>query len=164
MSVQFKPIENKDLEVVSEIYNYYVLNSTATFHLERVDDKELLSTLPPIGHSKYQSFLVLDGQSVCGFCYLSQFRKKEAYDASAEITLYLHPDYTGKGIGKLVLDYMEGVAKKNGIKNLVGVITSENAGSIALFEKQGYFKVGHLKSIGEKFGKWLDVVSYQKQI
>ena len=137
MSIQFIPIKEKDLAVVLEIYNHYVLNSTATFHLESVDTKELLSTLPPLGHSRYQSFLVMDNQVVCGFCYLSQFRKKEAYDASAEITLYLHPEHTGKGLGRTVLVYMEGVAKEKGMKNLVGVITAENKGSIALFEKQG---------------------------
>lgn len=164
MSIRFKLIENQDLSVVSKIYNHYVLNSTATFHLEQVDDEELLTTLPPIGDLKYPSFLIIDEESVCGFCYLSQLRKKEAYDASAEITLYIDPKCIGKGIGRLVLDYMEGVAKQNGIKNLVGIITSENEGSIALFEKCGYSKVGHLKSIGEKFGRWLDVVSYQKQI
>jgi len=164
MPIHFTPIQHKDIAVVLDIYNYYVVNSTATFHLERVDDKELFSTLPPLGHSTYQSFLIMDDQTVCGFCYLSQFRKKEAYDASSEVTLYLHPDHTGKGLGSLVLAYMEGVAKEKGIKNLVGVITMENKGSIALFEKQGYFKVGHLKGIGKKFGKWLDVVSYQKQI
>jgi len=164
MAIHFEIITSKDLDVVAEIYNYYVLNSTATFHLEKVEDKELLSTLPPLGHSKYQSFLVLDNGLVSGFCYLSQFRKKEAYDASAEITLYLYPNYTGKGLGKLMLEYMEEIAKKNGIKNLVGVITSENVGSITLFEKCGYFKVGHLKNIGKKFGRWLDVVSYQKEI
>ena len=46
----------------------------------------------------------------------------------------------------------------------MGVITAENEASIKLFEKENYFKVGHLKNIGVKFGKELDVVSYQKEI
>ena len=54
--------------------------------------------------------------------------------------------------------------KEQGIKNLVGVITSENSGSLKLFERCGYFKCGHLKNIGIKFGRALDVISYQKEI
>jgi phosphinothricin acetyltransferase len=59
---------------------------------------------------------------------------------------------------------MEKTAKNLGLKNLVGVITSENAGSLKLFERCGYFKCGHLKNIGIKFGRALDVISYQKEI
>ena len=107
---------------------------------------------------------MLYNNEICGFCYLGQFRKKEAYDISAEVTLYIKPDFTGKQIGVDILAFMEKVAKNVGLKNLVGVITSENTGSIKLFEKCGYFKVGHLKNIGVKFGRALDVVSYQKEI
>ena len=117
-----------------------------------------------IGHNKYQSFIIIYNNEICGFCYISQFRYKEAYDKSAEITLYLKQGFTGKGIGKTTLIYLEKIAKENEINNLVAVITEGNEASIILFEKIGYFKIGHLKNIGEKFGKTLDVVSYQKEI
>jgi hypothetical protein len=32
------------------------------------------------------------------------------------------------------------------------------------FKKSGYFRCAHMKNIGEKFGKVLDVVVYQKEI
>ena len=161
--IHFNPITKENIPFALEIYNWYVLNSTATFHLEAIPQKEL-ERMVSIGHDKYQSFVILFDNEICGFCYLSQFRYKEAYDKSAEITLYLKQSYLGKGIGKTTLSYLENIAKGNNINNLVAVITEENIGSIALFEKQGYFKVGHLKNIGEKFGKAIDVVSYQKEI
>ena len=161
--IEFNPITKENIPFALDIYNWYVINSTATFHLEVVPQEELERMLS-LGHSKYQSFEILLNNETCGFCYLSQFRYKEAYDKSAEITLYLKQDYLGKGIGKATLSFLENIAQENGINNLVAVITEGNIGSIALFEKQGYFKVGHLKNIGEKFGKALDVVSYQKEI
>ena len=78
--------------------------------------------------------------------------------------MYLTQESRGKGIGKKTLAYLENVAKANKISNLIAVITADNAPSISLFEKDNYFKVGHLKNIGIKFGKALDVVSYQKEI
>lgn len=163
MSITFKPIEKADLTKVTAIYNYYVENSTATFHLDKVTEAEMEATLS-LNHPLYKSFVVLYNNEVCGFCYLGQFRKKEAYDISAELTLYIHHDFTGKKIGPEVLSFMEKTAKELGLKNLVGVITSENSGSLKLFERMGYFKCGHLKNIGIKFGRALDVISYQKEI
>lgn len=163
MKITFKPIKKTDLAKVTAIYNYYVENSTATFHLEQVTEQEMEATLS-LNHPIYKSFAILFGDKIVGFCYIGQFRKKEAYDISAEITLYIKHDFTGKKIGVDVLEFMEKVAKEAGIKNLIGVITSENAGSLKLFERCGYFKCGHLKNIGIKFGRALDVISYQKEI
>jgi L-amino acid N-acyltransferase YncA len=163
MSIEFQPITKENISNALEIYNWYVINSTATFHLEAVPEKEL-ERMVSMGHTKYQSFVIIYNNQICGFCYLSQFRYKEAYDKSAEITLYLKQGFLGKGIGKTTLTYLEKIAKENEINNLVAVITEGNDASIILFEKDGYFKIGHLKNIGEKFGKTLDVVSYQKEI
>lgn len=163
MSITFKPIEKADLTKVTAIYNYYVENSTATFHLDKVTEAEMETTLS-LNHPFYKSFVVLYNNEVCGFCYLGQFRKKEAYDITAEVTLYIHHDFTGKKIGPEVLSFMEKTGKELRLKNLVGVITSENSGSLKLFERMGYFKCGHLKNIGIKFGRALDVISYQKEI
>ena len=163
MDIDFKPIIKENINEALTIYNWYVLNSMATFHLKAIEQKEL-EKMVSAGHSKYQSFLILFKGNVCGFCYLSQFRYKEAYDKSAEITLYLDQNFTGKGIGKKTVSYLEKIAKTNKIDNLVAVITATNMESIALFEKAGYLKVGHLKNIGVKFGETLDVVSYQKEI
>jgi len=163
MNIEFTPINKQNINHALSIYNWYVLNSTATFHLEAIACEEL-EKMVSVGHSKYQSFLISYEGQIAGFCYLSQFRYKEAYDKSAEITLYLDKGFTGKGIGKATVSFLESIAKQNEIDNLIAVITANNSGSISLFEKDGYFKVGHLKSIGVKFGKALDVVSYQKEI
>ncbi|MCB9361762.1 MAG: N-acetyltransferase [Flavobacteriales bacterium] len=163
MNISFKPIEKTDLLAVTAIYNYYVENSTATFHLTPVSEKEMEATLL-LGHHLYKSFVVVCEGEIVGFCYLGQFRKKEAYDISAEVTLYIKHNFTGKQIGGEILTFMEKTAKDLGLKNLVGIITSENIGSIKLFERNSYFKCGHLKNIGIKFDRALDVLSFQKEI
>jgi len=163
MSIEFKPITKNNIFAALEIYNWYVMNSTATFNLKEIKEEEF-ERMISLGHSKYQSFVILSDDEICGFCYIGQFRKKEAYDKSVEVTLYLNQGFTGKGIGKKAITFIENIAQQNDIKNLVAVITEGNLASITLFEKMGYFKVGHLKNIGEKFGKSLDVVSYQKEV
>ena len=44
----------------------------------------------------------------------------------------------------------------------LGVIDASNTGSIVLHERLGFRHVGTLPQIGFKFGRWLDVVIYQR--
>jgi len=118
----------------------------------------------PFQNKKYRSFLIKAENECYGFCYITQYKKRQAYDRTAEISLYLKSEFTGKGIGNTVLPFLEKVAKDNGISVLIGIISGDNGDSIKLFERNGYEKCGHLKQVGEKFNKILDVVSYQKII
>lgn len=161
MNPEWKELLGSDFETVKEIYDYYVLNTTVTFAMRKVTLAELKETIL-IGHPKYKSFLITVNNTVCGFCYYSQYRKREAYDRTAEITIYLKPEFSGKGIGKQTLNMMEAVARENGIGVLIGVITAENEPSVALFEKCGYEKCAHFRKVGEKFNRLLDVVAMQK--
>jgi phosphinothricin acetyltransferase len=161
MKIEFVDLTESDLELVKKIYDYYIENSTATYYTEKISIEELREFIP-VEHKKYKSFLIIIDHECCGFCYISQYKKRQAYDRTAELSLYLKSEYTGRGIGKVVLEHLEKVAKDNGISVLIGIISGDNENSIKLFEKNGYEKCAHYKQIGEKFNKILDVVSYQK--
>ncbi len=163
MEITFHPIASNTLTEVTAIYNYYVEHTTVTFHLAQVTEAEMAQSLS-LGNVRYPSFLIKAGAEIIGFCYLSKFRPKQAYDITAEVTLYIKHTATQKGIGTTVLNFMEAEAKKLAVKNLIGVITANNTNSIKLFERNGYFKAALLKNVGIKFGKALDVSWYQKEI
>jgi phosphinothricin acetyltransferase len=161
--VEFSQVTNTDLAAILAIYNDYILNSTATFHSEKLSKNDLEEFLY-VSHLKYPLFLIRGNDEIIGYCFLTQYKKRQAYDRSAEMSIYLKPEFTGKGIGLVALNHLEAAAKKAGIHVLVGTICGENHASIRLMEKSGYSKCAHLKNIGEKFGKILDVVVYQKEI
>lgn len=163
MNVQLISMKVEDFETVKSIYDHYALNTTATFHINAISIEELKEFIY-IDHPKYKSFLIKSDQQICGYCYLTQFKKRQAYDRTAEITLFLKPEFCGKGIGKVVLNELVKRAKENEIHVLIGNISSDNTGSIKLFEKSGFIKCGHYQKVGQKFNKILDVVAYQKII
>nr|WP_321356882.1 N-acetyltransferase family protein [uncultured Draconibacterium sp.] len=160
-AIRLEILEEKDLSQIKNIYNYYIANSTATFHTGSVTEDELNGILP-IGDSRFRSFLIYFDNEVAGYCYLRRYKPRDAYDRTAEVTIYLKPEFFGKGIGKEVLLQMEQKALEVGIVVLMGIITAENEASVKLFERLGYEKCGHFKQVGEKFGRILDVVAYQK--
>lgn len=163
MNITFTAITAGDLPRINKIYNWYIDNSTATFHTEPVRDEELLDFLY-INHPRYKSYLIFQEEDLVGYCFLTAHKKRQAYDRTAEVTVYLDPHFCGRGVGRVALDYLEKNAGLVGLKNLVGVISGNNAESIRLFERSGYTKCAHFKNVGEKFGLILDVVAYQKEL
>jgi phosphinothricin acetyltransferase len=163
MNIHFVDLTESDFDLIKDIYDYYIENTTTTYFTEKILIGQLKEFIP-VNHKKYKSFLIRFDDEPCGFCYFTQYKKRQAYDRTSEISLYLKPGYTGRGIGKEALKHLEKVAKKNGISVLIGIISGDNENSIKLFEKCGYEKCAHYKQIGEKFNKILDVVSYQKII
>ncbi|MEL4307533.1 GNAT family N-acetyltransferase [Joostella sp. CR20] len=163
MKLEFTPIQETDLPKVKGIYDWYIANSTATFHTEPISLEELKELLY-FNHHLYHSFLIYADDELAGYCFTTHFKKRQAYNRTAEVTIYLKDGFGGKGIGKKSLYFLEEKARVNGIKNLLGIITGDNTGSISLFQKCGYFECANFKNVGEKFGKILDVVAYQKEI
>jgi L-amino acid N-acyltransferase YncA len=161
MSIEYMEMKEEHLPIVLEIYDYYVQNSSATFHTGNVTLNELREFMP-VNHPKYKSYLIKSEDEVLGYAYLSQFKKRAAYDRTAEITVYLKPGITGKGIGVEALKFLELQARKLNIKVLIATISGSNEHSLHVFEKLGYFCCGQFKEVGEKFGKILDVYTYEK--
>ncbi len=163
MQISFTPLTLENLHAVKAIYDWYIKNATATFHTEPITLEQLQEFIF-IDHLLYKSFLIHADDELAGYCFLTYHKKRPAYDRTAEISIYLKPEFAGKGIGREALRCLEDIAKEIGLKNLVGVITGDNLSSMALFEKAGFIKCAHFKNVGEKFGKVLDVVAYQKEI
>jgi L-amino acid N-acyltransferase YncA len=163
MEIIFEDLTEKDLPAVKEIYEYYIGNSTVTFHTGNITLEEIKAFIP-LGHPVYKSYLIKEDGCTCGYCYLAPYKNRQAYNRTAEVTVYLKKGKTGKGIGGLALQQLEKAARTSFIKVLIGVITGDNIQSIRLFTREGYEKCAHYREVGEKFGKILDVVAFQKII
>ena len=163
MEIVFREIDDDDLELVREIFNHYIVHTLKNYRINPMSVEDLREVIRP-GHQKYKSCMILENGNPCGFVYLSQFRKREAYDRTAEITVYLKPEHTGRGIGRKSLEHMENVARDSGIKVLVGIIGGDNRESIEFFSKMGYSQSAHFREVAEKFGRILDMVVYQKNL
>ncbi len=156
-------MHEKYLDEVLQIYTHYVLHTTATFHARPLTRQEMRE-LVFFDSDKYKTFVICEDAEVSGYVLITQHKKREAYDGTAEVTVYLKPMCTGQGLGSMAIKFIEEYAKKQGLHVLVSTICGENEASIRLFEKNGYNKCAHYKEVGEKFGQLLDVVAYQKII
>lgn len=162
-SISFTEAQESHLPELLDIYSYYVLNTTATFHAV-VPSPDEMRAMVMADRPVYRTFVIYDSSELCGYVSLVRHKNREAYDGTADISIYLRPDFIGKGIGRLALQYIERYAADKGLHVLVSLISGENSKSIILFERNGYTKCAHYKETGKKFGRYLDVIAYQKII
>jgi phosphinothricin acetyltransferase len=161
VEITFQPTVEADVARLLPVYNHYVRTDTATFHTEEIDEATFRALLFP-GYARYDSWTIHADRRLAGYVILARYKPREAYDGSAEVTIYLDPAFPRKGVGSAALTFIEARARERSFHNLLAIICGENTASIRLFEKHGYRQCAHYHEVGQKFGRWLDVVSYEK--
>jgi L-amino acid N-acyltransferase YncA len=158
--LQYTEATENDVDDLLVLYNYYIENTTVTFDHSPISLEEFSSRVY-IEHQKYKTFLI-KGNELYGFCFLTQFRKKTAYDMTAELGIYLKPQFTRKGFGQEIVQHLETIARSQKIEVIIASISSENIPSLKLFRKLGYSQCAHYKRVAEKFGRQMDLIDFQK--
>ena len=89
-----------DVPAITEIYNHYVVETPITFDLvpKTLADREIwFADFAQAGRN--QLLVARLDNRVAGYVCSHKFREKQAYETSIETTIYLHPDFTGHGLG-----------------------------------------------------------------
>jgi len=159
----FRKMQEEDLTAVLQIYNHYVLNTTASFHTQALNRDEMRE-LVFFTNSRHQTFVATVEGKICGYVFIAQHKKREAYDSTAEVSVYLKPGYEGTGLGSLSVRHIEEYARSQAFHVLVATICGQNEASLRLFERNGFERCAHYKEVGRKFDQWLDIVACQKII
>ncbi len=107
--------------------------------------------------------LEMDGR-IIGYAYAHRARERTAYDWLAELSVYLHPSYTGRGLGKRLYGLLLDLLTMQGIKTAMGCVAAPNPASEALHASLGFTLVGTSKCSGYKNGRWHDVLWYEKPL
>lgn len=155
-----RPVRHDDADAIAAIYNHYILHSIITFEEAIVDGNELRKRIDSITQ-KHPWIVSTENEKVTGYAYCGDWNKRSAYRFTAEVTVYLHPEHTGKGLGTLLYEHLLRHLKEHGYHSAIGGISLPNPASVALHEKLGFKKAAHYKEVGFKFGKWIDVGYWQ---
>ena len=150
-----------DARAICGIYNYYVLNTIITFEEVPVSDKEMGQRIVTVSE-KYPWLVFVEKNEVAAYAYATQWKPRSAYKNTVESAIYVKQGFERKGIGSKLYQELINILKEKGFHSILGGIALPNEKSIALHEKLGFVKVGQLKEVGFKFGKWIDVGYWEK--
>lgn len=154
--------QREDLPALLDIYNYEVTNGTATFDLNPKSLSDWENWYLQHSEGNHYALTALWNETPVGYATLSQYREKEAYAQTAELSVYVHRDYRGRGIATELIGKTVEIAKTRGdVHTIVSVITGDNHASLKMHEKLGFTHCGTIRQVGEKFSKLMDIVNFQ---
>ena len=160
-----RPSQPEDLSAITAIYQHHVLNGTGTFEIEPPSQEDMTARRSDVLGKGLPYLVIEENGQVLGFAYCNWFKPRPASRFSAEDSIYLAPNASGKGWGRLLLAELCRAAEVAGIRKLIAVIgDSANEGSIGVHKSLGFQSVGVVKSCGWKFNRWLDIVMMEKAL
>jgi phosphinothricin acetyltransferase len=152
-----RPATPADLAAINDIYNYYVIHSVCTYQEVPSSPDERRSWFDVHGPSHPITVAEI-GQEVVGYGSLSPFHERSAYRLTVENSIYVRHDFIGQGIGTALLADLISRARSLGHHAIIAGADSEQTASLHFHERHGFVRCAHLKQVGFKFGRWLDVI------
>jgi phosphinothricin acetyltransferase len=141
-----------DLPAIIEIYNSTIPYQFVTADLEPVTVESRLAWFLAHEANKRPLWVVESEGQIFAWLGFQSFYGRPAYETTAELSIYVSPDYRYKGLGKMLLQQAIAHSPSYGIKTLLGFIFAENYPSLQLFEQFGFQRWGYLPKVAE-FGK-----------
>lgn len=152
--MHFRDAVMADLPVIVSIYNSTIESRMVTADMIPVTvdgKKEWFNDHDP---SRRPLWMVEDdARETIGWVSFQDFYGRPAYDQTAEISIYLHPDVRGKKLGRMILEYAIEHCPSLQITTLLGFIFEQNIPSLKLFHHLGFEEWAHLKDIANFEGK-----------
>jgi phosphinothricin acetyltransferase len=145
-----------DASGICEIYNYFVRETVVTFEEQPVPEHEMAARIREIS-SSWPWLVWEEAGCIAGYAYATGWKERSAYRFSTESTVYVAPGLTGRGIGTRLYEALLAELRRRNVHCVIGGIALPNDASIALHEKLGFSKVGHIREVGWKFDRWVDV-------
>jgi phosphinothricin acetyltransferase len=153
-----------DAEAIAAIYSHHVLHGTASYDIEPPPPEFMRAKIRAVLEVGWP-FLVADRDgSAVGYAYATQFRDRAAYRFTCENSVYVAPEWMGRGIGKALLQELMNRAAECGFGTMVAVIGGAEPSSIGLHASCGFEEAGRLRAVGWKKERWLDSVYMQRAL
>jgi phosphinothricin acetyltransferase len=163
--VVIRPAVTADLERLTEIYNHYILTTPATFDIEPFTLERRRAWMQEhAGHGPHRLLVAEERDTVLGYASSGQFRVKRAYDTTVETSVYCAPDWTGRGLGKLLYSALFDALKGEDLRMALAAITLPNEASVRLHLGFGFQQTGVLHEVGRKFDRYWDVAWFEKRL
>lgn len=168
LSVSVRDATADDIATVTSIYEHYVLSSKATFEESPPNVDEMLQRREAVlaFGGPYVVAVSDDDGSVVGYAYAGPYRTRIGYRFTCENAVYVRDGLGQRGVGcalmRALIDRCESTSR---FRQMIAVIgDSQNVASVRMHEKLGFVNAHVLRSVGFKFGQWIDVVVMQRAL
>jgi L-amino acid N-acyltransferase len=150
-----------DAPGILRIYNDAVAHTTAIWNDQPSNLEARVAWLNERQQSGYPVLVAADGPDILGYASFGPFRPWDGYRHTVEHSVYVDGAARGRGIGHALMNPLIARACAMNKHVMVAAIEATNEPSLRLHARIGFTQVGHLRSVGRKFDRWLDLIFMQ---
>lgn len=168
--VRIRDVQAQDLPRVQAIYAHHVLNGLASFEETAPDLAEVRRRYDTTLAGGFPYIIAETGApdapaSLAGYAHAGPYRTRPAYRYSIENSVYIAPESIGQGVGRALLSELIVRCTALGYRQMIAIIgDSGHSASIGLHRSLGFADAGVIRSVGFKFGRWVDSVIMQRPL
>jgi L-amino acid N-acyltransferase YncA len=155
---------DRDAAAVADIYRPAVDETIASFEAVAPDAAEMARRMrATLERTPWLVAQVAD--SVIGYAYAGEHRERAGYRWSVDVSAYVHPEWHGRGVGRMLYDELLTILRRQRFVNAYAGIALPNPASVALHESIGMRRIGVYERVGWKpTGGWIDVAWFGMRI
>jgi L-amino acid N-acyltransferase YncA len=146
------------------IYNHAVAHTTAIWNDVLVDLENRRAWWRGRVDAGWPVLVAVEGDDVLGYASYGPFRNFDGYRRTVEHSVYVAEAARRRRIATMLLDALETHARARAMHVMIGGVAADNEASLQLHAKLGFAETGRLPEVGQKFGRWLDLVFMQKAL
>lgn len=163
-AAMIRNVTEEDAAAIAAIYAHHAVHGTASYDTTAPSIDDTVAKIRRIAAPRWPFIVADEDGEVVGYSYATQFRDRAAYAWTCENSIYVHPEWHGRGIGKALLGELLSRAEGYGFRQMVAVIGGGEEASVRLHAACGFREVGRLHAVGWKHGRWLDSVYMQIEL
>ena len=162
--IEVRDASADDLPAILEIYNDVIATTTAVYRDEpaTLDDRRVWWQGRVA--QGYPVLVADDGGDVLGFATFGDFRAWPGYRFTVEHSVHVRSACRGRGVGHVLMTALIARGRALGKHVMMAGVDADNTGSLRFHERLGFERVGHLREVGFKFGRRLDLVFLQRML
>ncbi|WP_146590843.1 GNAT family N-acetyltransferase [Puniceibacterium confluentis] len=159
--MRLRQAQADDAAAIADIWNAVIRDTAITFTTEFKTEAGLVADIAARGGAFQVA--ALDGR-ILGFATYSAFRNGPGYARTKEHSIMLHPDARRSGLGRALMQALFDHAREAGVHSLWAGISAENPAAVPFHAALGFHEVARLPEVGQKFGRWIDLILMQKML
>jgi len=155
-----------DAEGINAVYNPFIRDTTITFEtVEHTLGQRRTWLADRQGDLRYPVIVAENpAGAVCGFASASPFDPRAGYATSVKTSVFVDPACHGKGAGVALYEALFDAIKVANLHRAYGLVAAPNPASAALHRRFGFAHVATLNEVGRKFGRFIDVMWFEKHL
>lgn len=153
-----------DLPAIVAIYNSTVASREVTADTEPVTVESRRDWFAQHAPESRPLWVVEQDGRIIGWLSFSNFYGRPAYAGTAELSIYLHEEARGKGLGSYFLTQAIAFAPQIKVHTLLGFIFGHNRPSLQLFDKFGFERWASMPRVATLDGVERDLIIVGKRV